>query len=68
MAVTAAAGAVAGFYGGIALAKSLQANLNGHSSLNRSRLDVDYAALTGAVTSYACNLTLSAPNLVTIRF
>ena len=68
MAVTAAAGGIAGFYGGVALAKSLQANQNGHSGLNRSRLDVNYAALTGAVTSYACDRTFSAPNLVTIRF
>jgi len=68
MAVTAAAGGVAGFYGGIALAKSLQTDQTGHSSLNRSRFDVNYAALTGAVTNYACNRTISAPNLVTIRF
>jgi hypothetical protein len=68
MAVTAAAGGVAGFYGGIALARSMQANQNGHSGLDRSRLEVNYAALVGAVTSYACDRTFSAPNLVTIRF
>ena len=68
MAVTAAAGGVAGFYGGIALAKSLQANQNGHSSLHGSRFELNYAAVTGAVTSYACNRAFSAPNLVTIRF
>jgi hypothetical protein len=68
MAATAAAGGVAGFYGGIALAKSLQANQNGRSGINRSRFEVNYAALTGAVTSYACDRTISAPNLVTIRF
>jgi hypothetical protein len=68
MAVTAAAGGVAGFYGGIALAKSLQANQDGHSGLNRSRIEVNYAALTGAVTSFACDRIISAPNLLTIRF
>jgi hypothetical protein len=68
MAVTAAAGGVAGFYGGIALAKSLQANQSGRSSLNRSRLELNYAALTGAITSFACDRTFSAPNLLTIRF
>jgi hypothetical protein len=68
MGVTAAAGGVAGFYGGIALARSLQTNQNGHSGLNRSRFDLNYAALTGAVTSFACDRTISAPNLVTFRF
>lgn len=68
MVVTAAAGGIAGFYGGIALAKSLQASQNGHASLNRSRIEVNYAAVTGALTSFACDRTFSAPNLVTIRF
>ncbi len=68
MAVTAAAGGAAGFCGGIALARSLQANQNGHSSRSRSRFELNYAALTGAVTSYACDRTFSAPNLVTFRF
>jgi hypothetical protein len=68
MAATAAAGGVAGFYGGIALAKSLQANQDGHSGLNRSRLEVNYAALTAAITSFACVRTISAPEIVTIRF
>ena len=68
LAATAAAGGVAGFYGGIALARSLQANQNGHSSRNRSRFELNYAALTGAVASFACDRTFSAPNLVTFRF
>lgn len=68
MAATAAAVGIAGFYGGIALAKSLHANQAGHSGLNQPRLDVNCAALAGAVTNYACDRTISAPNLVTIRF
>jgi hypothetical protein len=68
MALTAAAGGAAGFWGGIALARSLEANPSGRSGLNRSRFEVDYAALTGAVTSYACDRTISAPRLLTIRF
>lgn len=68
MALTAATGGAVGFYGGIALARSLQANLSGRSELNRSRFEVDYAALTGAITSYACDRTISAPHLLTIRF
>jgi len=68
MAVTAAAGGAAGFWGGIALARSLHRNQDGRTGPTRSRLEVDYAALTGAVTSYACDRTISAPRLLTIRF
>jgi len=68
MAMTAATGGVAGFYGGIALAKSLQANQNGLSSRSRSRFELNYAAMTAAVANFACFRTCSAPNLVTIRF
>ncbi len=68
LALTAAAGGVAGFYGGIRLARSLQANQSGRAGLGRSRLEVNYAALAGAVVTFACDGTLSAPDLLTVRF
>jgi hypothetical protein len=65
---TAAVGGVGGFMGGLALARSLQPELQGHSEVRDSRFEVNYAALTGAVTSYACSREFSAPNLITVRF
>jgi hypothetical protein len=68
VAATATAGGVAGFLGGLSLAKSLQGTQSGQSSLREPRIEVNCAALTGAAASYAGSRTFSAPHLVTIRF
>jgi hypothetical protein len=68
MAATAAAGGVVGFYGGVALARSLPVSKIGHARLGQPRVEVNYASLTGAALTFASNRTISAPNLLTVRF
>jgi len=67
IAATAAAGGVAGFFGGMRLAHSLQ-GAAGHTDRNRSRLELNGAAVAAAVATYSDRGAFNAPRLVTIRF
>ncbi len=61
-----AAGGVAGFLGGLKLARGLQADQAGRAS--GSRIEVNYTTLAAAAAEFASSGSFTAPNLVTVRF
>jgi hypothetical protein len=65
---TTAAGGVAGFLGGLRLAQSLEPAASTRAERARFRLELNHAALAGAVAEYAGRRTFKAPNLVTVGF
>jgi hypothetical protein len=67
VAATAAAGGMAGFWGGLKLAEGLREPA-GRAGPQPARFELNVAALAGAATQYSQHRSFSAPNLVTVRF
>jgi hypothetical protein len=68
IAITGSLGGIAGFFGGLTLAQSLQPGESGRASLGSSRLEINYAAIAGAASEYSSRRTFNAPDLVRFRF